>query len=258
MNCLELFAGIGGMALGFKNAGINSIAMCEIEEFPRKILAHHWPDVPLFKDIKNLRVEGGELKGDTDGSISVSDIDIISGGFPCTDISVGQSMKKREYLQGSRSGLWYEMERVIRAVRPRWVVIENSSELVKRGLEEILETLSEIDYVGEGHVLQASDFGLHHRRRRLFIIAHRDEQALQRGDQESVLWKPVLQGQLGRVPARWAGRWDLPVDRVMRSLNGVPSGMDRIKGIGNAVCPKIAEEIGKAIVRRENELTGIC
>lgn len=253
LNCLELFAGIGGIALGFKNAGINSVAMCEIEEFPRKILAQHWPDVPVYRDVKNLKVESGLLKGDEHFEIPVSSIDIISGGFPCTDISVGQSMKKKEYLKGSRSGLWYEMERIIREIRPRWVVIENSSELVKNGLDEILETLSEIDYMGEGHVLQASDFGLHHRRRRLFIIAHSYAPIVQGSDKESLLREPILQGELRRVPPRWSGRWDLPDTRTLRTVNGVPHAVDRIKALGNAVCPQIAEEIGRAIVARDRE-----
>lgn len=258
LNCLELFAGIGGMALGLKNAGINSIGMCEIEEFPRKILAQHWPDVPVYKDVKNLKVGDGYLVGDIEEKINISKIDIISGGFPCTDISVGQSMKQKLGLKGERSGLWYEMERIIREVRPRWVVIENSSELVKNGLEEILEALSEIDYMGEGHVLQASDFGLHHRRRRLFIIAHSYASIVQGSNKESLLRKPILQGKLGRVPKRWSGRWDLPDTRTLRTVNGFPNCVDRIKALGNAVCPKIAEEIGKAIIRRNNEFIGVC
>lgn len=257
LKSLELFAGIGGITLGFQNAGIESVAMCEIEEFPRKVLAKHWPNIPVFKDIRNLKVIDGKLVGDIDASVSINEIDVISGGFPCQDLSVGQSMKERSGLKGQRSGLWYEMERIIKQVRPRWVVIENSPELVKNGLEEILETLSEIGYMGEWHVLQASDVGLHHRRRRLFIIAHRYQEALQGSDQESLLWEPVLQGELGRVPPRWTGRWDLPDTRNLRTVNGVPNCVDRIKAIGNAVCPKLAEEIGKAIVRREYEFSRI-
>lgn len=159
MNCLSLFTGIGGFDLGFERAGIQTVAMCEADSVARNILHKHWPDVPVIEDV-----------GDVDGR-EYRTVDIISGGFPCQDISVAGN---RKGLAGSKSGLWWEFYRIVSESMPKWVVIENVAGLMssggRRDLGAILGSLGELGYLGGYRVLDARYFGVAQRRRRMFIV----------------------------------------------------------------------------------------
>ena len=111
---LDLFSGIGGFSLGLERAGMTTVAFCEIDPFCRKVLAKHWPDVPIYEDIRELT---GERLA-TDGIVA----DVITGGFPCQDISVAG---KQAGLDGDRSSLWTELCRIIGEIRPRYATVEN-------------------------------------------------------------------------------------------------------------------------------------
>ncbi len=152
----SLFSGIGGFELGAKRAGIKTIWNCEIEPFCRQVLKKHFPETHQYTDITELK--------------NPPYVDIISGGFPCQDISVANPNGKG--LEGERSGLWKEMYRIIQEIRPRYVLIENSPNLLRKGMREVLSGISEIGYDAEWHCLRASDFGYPHKRERVFIIAH--------------------------------------------------------------------------------------
>jgi DNA (cytosine-5)-methyltransferase 1 len=161
MNVLDLFSGIGGFSLGLERAGMRTVAFCEIEPFARAVLAKHWPDVPCYEDVRAL--SAGRLGAD---GISV---DVICGGFPCQDIS---RAGKGAGITGARSGLWAEYARLIRELRPRYVVVENVSALLSRGLDRVLGDLAAIGYDAEWHCIRAADVGAPHLRDRVWIVAY--------------------------------------------------------------------------------------
>lgn len=255
MKVLDLFSGIGGLSLGLERAGMETVAFCEMNAYARAVLRKHWPKIPIYRDVRKLT---GECLKFT--------VDVICGGFPCQDVSVAK--QNREALSGKRSGLWFEFKRIIEEAKPKYVVIENVSNLRSQGLARVIKDLWEIGYVGEWHVIPTSGIGGPHRRERVFIIAYpmcvgRMEQ--ERLDEETKFVK--LSGQdrnkeiktlqtesihcrpiLRRVEK---SRWWRVESRVGRISHGIPHGMDRLKCLGNAVVPQIAELIGRAIIERE-------
>ena len=159
---LDLFSGIGGFSLGLeRTGGFETVAFCEIEPFPRAVLKEHWPDVPCYEDVRSLTAE--RLRSD---GISV---DVICGGFPCQDLSYAG---KGAGLEGARSGLWSEIARLVGELRPRYLIVENVSALLSRGLGRVLGDLAEIGYDAEWHCIPASAAGAPHIRDRIWIIAY--------------------------------------------------------------------------------------
>jgi DNA (cytosine-5)-methyltransferase 1 len=163
LKLLDLFSGIGGFSLGLeRTGGFETVAFCEIDKFCQKVLRKHWPNVRQYTDIKTLTA--AQLKAD---GITV---DAICGGFPCQDISTaggGAGMG-----EGTRSGLWSEYARLIGELRPRYVIVENVSALLGRGLNRVLGDLAQIGYDAEWHCIPASAVGAPHRRDRVWIVAH--------------------------------------------------------------------------------------
>jgi DNA-cytosine methyltransferase len=177
---LDLFSGIGGFSLGLESTGgFETIAFCEVEKYPLEVLNKHWPNVPVYNDIKELTYE--KLKEDNLVP------DVITGGFPCQDISCAG---KGKGIKAERSGLWSEMFRLIRDVRPTWAIIENVSTLRSKGLTLVLQNLSSIGYYAEWHCIPASAIGANHQRDRIWIVAHpyskRDESFIR---EEISRWK---------------------------------------------------------------------
>ncbi len=167
LRVLDLFSGIGGFSLGLeRTGGFETVAFCEIEPFPRKVLAKHWPDVPIYDDVRTLTAE--RLAADGIG------VDVICGGFPCQDISLAG---KGAGIEGERSGLWSEYARLIGELRPCYVIVENVAALLSRGLGRVLGDLAAIGFDAEWHCIPASAVGAPHRRDRLWIVAYpRSEQ----------------------------------------------------------------------------------
>lgn len=152
---LSLFTGIGGMDLGLDRAGMTCCGQVEIDPYCRAVLARHWPDVRRMEDVRDVTAESFDRP------------DLICGGFPCQDISVAG---KGAGLAGARSGLWYEMLRVIRASRPRWVLAENVPALRTRGADAVLADLERAGYTCWSVVVGAEHVGAPHRRHRVFIV----------------------------------------------------------------------------------------
>ena len=159
MRYLSLFSGIGGFDLGFDRAGMECAGQVEIDDYCRRVLAKHWPDVPRMNDVR-------EVQGDEFGAV-----DLICGGFPGQDVSVAG---RRAGLAGERSGLWYEFHRLIDRVRPRWAVIENVPGLLSsnggRDFAAVLRGLVKCGYGVTWRILDAQYFGVAQRRRRVFIV----------------------------------------------------------------------------------------
>lgn len=266
MNVLDLFSGIGGFSLGLERSGMRTVAFCEIDPHCRAVLRKHWPGVPIFEDVRNLHAG------------HVGSVDLICGGFPCQDISLAG---RGAGLAGARSGLWSEYRRLIEEIRPRWVVIENVGAIRSRGLDTVLGELAALGYDAEWHCIPASAFGAPHRRDRVWILAYPDslsgherrpgdayEGPRGRDAGGSGIGQDVHEGralhdtvlgrygsQEGTLQAGWDGsidasRWPAEPD-VGRVAHGVPSRVDRLSCLGNAVVPQIPEIIGRAIMKAE-------
>ncbi len=163
MNYLDLFSGIGGFALGAYWAGFKAENhfYSEIDEYAVDLYKKRFPDSIYLGDI--TKIDTDKLKKEYPGEW------VITGGFPCQDISIAG---KGVGLDGKRSGLWFEMWRIIRELRPKFVIAENVSALTFRGLDRVLGSLAEIGYDVEWQDIRASDMGAPHRRERIWIVAY--------------------------------------------------------------------------------------
>lgn len=166
MKAIDLFSGIGGFALGFERAGIETACFCEVSEVCRHLLAHHWPEVTQYDDVNTLTAE----RLVADGTAA----DVLCGGFPCQDLSYAG---KGAGLSGERSGLWFQIARLLRELRDigrpvRFVVLENVSALLGRGLGTVLGDLAALGYDAEWDCIPASAIGAPHRRDRIWIVAY--------------------------------------------------------------------------------------
>ena len=165
MRVLDLFAGIGGFTIGLEKAGFQTVAFCEIEPYAQKVLRKNWPGVKIYDDVRGITAE--RLVADGIG------VDVITGGFPCQDISVAG---KGAGIEGERSGLWSECARLLRDIQPRYAIFENVTNLLngERGawFRRILWDISSIGYDAEWHCIPASAVGAHHRRDRIWIVAY--------------------------------------------------------------------------------------
>jgi DNA (cytosine-5)-methyltransferase 1 len=278
---LDLFSGIGGFSLGLERAGgFETVAFCEVDAKARLVLAKHWPNVPIFEDIRTLTGEQLREQGIMP--------DVICGGFPCQDIS---GAGKGAGIIGTRSGLWAEMFRLIRDVRPAWAIVENVSALRSKGLTLVLQNLSEIGYMCEWHCIPVSALGAPHQRDRIWIVAHAMQQhKTQRGECEiaqgqsrgrgaqqsrcsgDAQWERPIRGTGGdtsedvahanysrRNKLRWplanatqlsalkCSSWWEVEPGMGRVAHGIPHRVDRLRQLGNAVVPQVVELIGKAI-----------
>ena len=159
---VDLFSGMGGCSLGLEaTGGFETVAFCDIEKFPRKILKQHWPHVKQYKDIKELTNE----RLQTDGIIP---IDIITGGYPCQPFSVAGSQRGEK----DKRHLWPEMFRLVKECRPTWVIGENVSGHIKLGLDTVLEDLESEGYSTRAFSISASSVGANHKRERVWIVGH--------------------------------------------------------------------------------------
>lgn len=177
----SLFFGVGGIDLGLERAGMTVRWQVEIDGFATKVLERHWPDVVRHRDVRDV------------GGRNLERVDCIAGGFPCQDVSLAG---KGAGLAGARSGLWWEFARIAGELRPTYVLLENVPGLVNRGLEEVLGSLSELGYDAEWTVLSAAQFGAPHLRKRLFLVAHAQQQQLRDQPRRSGWKDGTCQGEL--------------------------------------------------------------
>lgn len=223
---LDLFSGIGGFSLGLERAGMRTVAFCEVDERCSQVLRKHWPDVPNLGDVRAA-------------TFSREYAEVICGSFPCQDLS---RAGKQVGIGGDRSGLWSEYARIIGDVRPRFVIVENVSTLLGRGIERVLRDLAALGYDAEWECIQAAAVGYPHSRDRVWIVAYRDGQ------------RQLQPGWGISHERRWRGDegqaidWILSGGGILRSHDGIPAALDRIAGCGNAVIPEIAEAIAREII----------
>lgn len=228
MNFGSLFSGFGGMDLGLERAGMRCIWQVENNLYAQKVLAKHWPAVRRWDDVRTFPPKG-------DWSC-----DLIAGGFPCTDVS---QAGRRVGIDGRHSGLWSEFYRIIRRLRPRYVLVENTPGLLHRGMDRVLGNLAASGYDAEWSVLPGCALGASHSRPRVFLLAY------PAGGQSGQL-RRIARAKEGE--ARRCVPWPETKPGIHRILDGVPARLERLTGIGNAVIPQVAEWIGGQILEFEN------
>ena len=272
MKHIDLFSGIGGFALAARWMGWETVQFVEIDKFCQKVLSKNFPNIPIYGDIKEF--DGTKLRGT---------IDIITGGFPCQPYSIAGRRKGTE----DDRHLWPEMLRIIREVQPTFIVGENVYGLVNWNggmvFEEVQTSLEAEGYEITPVILPACAINATHRRDRIWFVADsnsirnlhvKDEinptERLQAFDESNGRYKNTypnnggerIQGffkekiqELGGIQrgedfgifATWTGRSNISTPVICRNYDGLPFGVDRIKGLGNAIVPQVALEIFKAI-----------
>ena len=236
LKTLDLFAGIGGFAYGLEKTGKYEVkSFCEWDDKCQQVLKKHWPDVPCYSDIKDLSLPEGYC-------------DVITGGFPCQDISLAGG---GEGIEGERSGHWKQYARLIKEIKPKGVIIENVSALRSRGLEVVLSDLNKIGYDAEWHCITAKHFGAYHERDRLFILAY-PSSIRGEGFKSFQCSSPIGQGwesckkdlqQVYDNPFRRSGSIPQP---LLRGVDVRPAGwVDRLKQVGNSVFWPIVQQLGE-------------
>lgn len=248
LKVLDLFAGIGGFTLGMEKTGLyETVAFCEWDKKAQKVLSKNFPNVYCYSDIKDLSYQDGYLYSEKDEVVGFTNIDVITGGFPCQDISYAG---KGAGLEGERSGHWFEYLRLIEQIKPKGVIIENVSALRTRGLGTVLRGLNEVGYDAEWHCIPASALGACHQRDRIWILAY-----LRCEGRQGLVPLQHL-GEIGQ--RRWGGKEDLqqiynnpfgrshlwPEPLIRRVDVLVPGRVDRLKQVGNSIYWPIAEQLG--------------
>ncbi len=229
---LSLFAGIGGLDLGLERAGWRCVGQVEIDPWRRQRLARHWPEVPRHENVATVIPWLEQLQG--------PEPDLVCGGFPCQDVS---DAGPRAGLAGLKSGLWAHFAAVIRYLQPRWVLVENTTGLLARGMDAVAADLAASGYDTEWDCLPAAAIGAPHLRARLFLLAYPRGLRDQAGQSD-----PIFAGRLQPDLCAW---WDAEPD-VGRVVHGVSPGLDeRLSALGDAVVLQVAEHIGRLILHAE-------
>jgi DNA (cytosine-5)-methyltransferase 1 len=284
MNVLDLFSGIGGFSLGLERAGMKTVAFCEIEPFPRKVLQKHWPGVPIFNDVRTLRAK--DIK---------ETVDVVCGGYPCQPFSTAGKRRGKE----DDRHLWPEYLRIIQDVCPRWIIAENVAGHINMGLDQVLSDLENESYTWWTFIIPACGLDAPHKRDRIWIVANSKNKRLQRvgvtgesggesgGEHKGCgparrsdkandvananevgrrrihkqprILQTACEGSSSASCEGWINRgkntigeaWEVEPG-VGRVADGISSRVDRIKGLGNAVIPQIPEIIGRAIIEIES------
>ena len=274
---LDLFSGIGGFSLGLEaTGGFETVAFCDYDSYCQKILRKHWPWVTIYDDIKELNHEKLNSNGHTK-------IDIITGGYPCQPFSVAG----RQQVEKDPRHVWPAYFRLIKELRPTWVIGENVSGHVKLGLDTVLENLESEGYSARTFSISASSIGANHQRERIWIVANsgcswgsgsefqrKNENEIKKenanqfersssssqsnmvySDSERLeKWESIgenfSQEYQTLIGADW---WSIEPD-VGRVANGVPKRVDRLKSLGNSLVPHIPYYIGMSILQNTLEV----
>lgn len=255
----SLFSGVGGADLGLERAGMECRWQVEIDQFRRSVLATHWPITVRFEDVtKDNKYEP---------------VDCIVGGFPCQDLSVAGHMRG---IDAERSGLWSHFARIIREVRPRYVLIENvSGVLANEPMRRVLGDLSACGYDAEWESIPAAALGAPHIRDRVWILAYPGQERgfdaggnYVCGGRANVFpkrseWPPEKRGKdwelVAMVPGIYPGvasDWWTNQSRVDRSVNGIPRELvdARNSSLGDSIVPQVCEWIGRKIIEAEERI----
>jgi DNA (cytosine-5)-methyltransferase 1 len=237
LKVLDLFSGLGAFSLGLERAGMRTVAFCDNDPWCHKILRAHWRGVPIFDDVTTLK------------GIHVGPVDVIAAGFPCQDASSANPFGLG--IAGERTGLFYQVIRLARELRPRFIILENVPELLDRGFGHVLRALAEIGHDAEWDCLSLGALGAPHERERLWVVSYpsgsgwqgsqpnhgifeRAKAALAKHGHEAFeLWRQLVSGEL-----------------PLRGVDGATVTMERrrLHAIGNSLGAVIPQHLGRAIL----------
>lgn len=239
------FSGIGGLELGLEwTGGFETKWQIEMDKYATKVLEKHWPNVKRYTDIRDV--------------VRPPVVDVICGGFPCQDVSIAT---KKKGLKGKRTTLWSEMHRIICEVKPRWVLAENVPGLLSsddgRFFGNILRDLASAGYDAEWGVLSAAGVGAPHLRQRLFIVANPngfrwnclDESKENGRSKINIEMFKAWRNAKDRLHLSMVSAKSDPSSGTIRNDDGLSVGMDRLRCLGNAVVPQVAQKIGEMILK---------
>ena len=241
----SLFSGIGGFELGLERAipGLETIWQVEQEKFCQRVLQKHWPNAEIFDDVKTV------------GKHNLKPVDILCGGFPCQDISTAG---KKGGIHAKKSGLWWEMHRIISELQPRIAIMENVPNLLTLGMSEILGSLSEIGYDAEWCIVSASQFGAPHLRKRIFIVAYSSIRKyrlcipLQPRREDSIISNIRTSGKNNRRLSEQMEQVYWKKTKTPSPIcyldDGIPDRLAKLRSLGNAIVPQCSEFIGQKIL----------
>ena len=247
MNVGSLFSGIGGIDLGLERSGMRIAWQCEPDPFCREVLERHWPGIPNYRDIRVITDE-------------CEPVDVLAGGFPCQPVSYAGARAGR----ADERWLWPEFARIIRLLRPRFVLVENVPGLLTHGMGDVLGDLAACGYDSEWDCLPAVAVGAPHRRDRVWVVAYPGG-VEHEGASHAQRWPPASRlspglGEnpnsrsmeprriWGRAPQASSSEWWAIEPDVGRVAHGVPRRLDRLAALGNAVVPQVAEWIGRRMM----------
>ena len=279
----SLFAGIGGLELGLERAGVgHTVWQVEQNEYARRVLARHWPNAKRYTDVREV------------GAHNLSPADVVCGGFPCQDLSVAG---RQAGLDGARSGLFFELWRIVDELRPRYIVLENVAAILSaddgRAHGRVLGELASSGYDAVWDCVPAASVGAPHIRDRWFLVGWATsgtvpdperEQLRQLGQRlgqqrdEPRAAEPRLDGAAEHVadshdPGRREqrrpvaasaqlaaverGGWWQVEPSVGRVADGIPDRVDRLRALGNAVVPQVAEVVGRVLLSIRADLGAV-
>ena len=237
LRLIDTFSGIGGFSYAAEKlvGGFKTVAFVECEPFCQKVLKKHWPDVPIYEDIRTYKPEPYSAE-------------VLVGGFPCVDISFAG--KQAGITKETRSGLFYEIIRLIRLVSPRFIILENVAAIINNGLGVVLGELASAGYSTEWCCIRASDLGGSHKRDRWFsvsYVANTNSEGLQGFRSKHELQKSSTERQACWSPSRITLEQDwrryLSKPTVSRGNDVIPNWLHRskrIKALGNSLVPAVA------------------
>jgi DNA (cytosine-5)-methyltransferase 1 len=234
----SLFSGIGGLDLGLERAGMDVIWQSEIDPYACKVLAKHWPEVVNHGNIKEINWG------------SVERPDVICGGYPCQPFSVAGHRKGTE----DERHLWPWVLEAISKLRPRYAILENVRGHLTLGGVSVIGDLASIGYDAEWRVVSAASVGAPHRRDRIIIVGYPNSKP--QAQCELVSESSLSMECLGDTSWLRAFRWPTDQPGMVGVANGVPFGMDRRRGLGNAVVPQVGEVIGRLVMAHHDQQKG--
>jgi len=225
MKHLDLCSGIGGFSLAFESEGFETVGFAEVDPYCSQVLEKNWPSVPNYGDVKEI----------ANDPTTLPEFDILTAGYPCQPFS---SAGQRKGADDPRH-LWPDIRRIVQARRPTWCVFENVLGHVSMGIDEVFSALEDDGYQTEAFVVPAVAVDAQHRRDRVWIVAHTDRPQRQGSGVPS-------RGKKEHAHPSMASRWPSE-PRVGRVANGLPNQSHRLKALGNAIVPQVAQRVARCI-----------
>jgi DNA (cytosine-5)-methyltransferase 1 len=241
LRILDTFSGIGGFSLAARwLGGFETVQFVERDPYCQRVLAKHWPTVPIHDDICTFNPERGSA-------------DVVVGGFPCQDLS--KAGARRGLGSDTRSGLFHQLLRVIRLVRPQFIVLENVAAILDGHLGTVVGELATAGYDCEWACLSAADLGAWHVRDRWWMVAYPSSYRIQGHLPDAISWQSgFARVQVGRRVEDLRNGPPSGSPRFRGAADGVPCWVDRLRALGNAVVPQVAMVPLARVLQLDEEL----